>query len=189
APLSLRASAPTAEDCDPLASRWAQTGASGLPVSGGNTLMPSFTAPFVNPGGATLEFELTATDNSGSSGSDRVVINVQNINDPPDCSLAKASPAQLWPPNHKMEAVEVVGVSDPNVNATVTITSIYQDEPTNGLGDGDTPVDGIIQGTTVLIRRERSGNLNGRVYHISFLAQDFEGSCTGTVTVCVPHDQ
>jgi hypothetical protein len=88
-----------------------------------------------------------------------------------------------------MEAIKIVGVTNPHGNVAITITSIYQDEPTDGLGDGDTPVDGIIQGSTALVRRERSGNKNGRLYHIAFHAQDSEGSCTGTVTVCVPHDQ
>jgi hypothetical protein len=72
----------------------------------------------------------------------------------------------------------------------LTVTSIYQDEPTNGLGDGDTPIDGQGIGTgTPRVRRERSGTGNGRVYHINFNATAAGGSCTGGVTVGVPHDQ
>jgi hypothetical protein len=38
--------------------------------------------------------------------------------------------------------------------------------------------------------RQRDGNGDGRVYHISFTATNTIGrSCTGAVTVGVPHDQ
>jgi hypothetical protein len=71
----------------------------------------------------------------------------------------------------------------------VTITSVTQDEPTNGLGDGDTAVDAIIQSTAyVLLRAERSGLGNGRVYIINFTAIDDLGqTCAGSVRVDVPH--
>ena len=48
-----------------------------------------------------------------------------------------------------------------------------QDEPVNGLGDGDTAPDASGIGTsTVQIRSERADNGDGRVYHISFTATD-----------------
>jgi hypothetical protein len=48
----------------------------------------------------------------------------------------------------------------------------------------------VIQGATVLLRAERSGTGNGRVYRISFSASDGVGGvCSGQVTVCVPHDR
>ena len=47
----------------------------------------------------------------------------------------------LWPPDHRMIEVHILGVVDAENNATITINSVPQDEPTNGLGDGDTPVD------------------------------------------------
>ena len=72
----------------------------------------------------------------------------------------------------------------------ITILGVTQDEPQNGLGDGDTPIDAVIQGETTLLRAERSGLGNGRVYRISFLATDSGGgACTGSVAVCVPHDR
>jgi hypothetical protein len=85
-------------------------------------------------------------------------------------------------------AVGITNVTDPNNNATITITGVTQDEPTNGLGDGDTPIDAVINANgTVLLRAERSGTGNGRVYRISFTASDFEGSSLGAVEVRVPH--
>lgn len=42
----------------------------------------------------------------------------------------------------------------------------------------------------MLLRAERAGGGNGRVYRISFRADDgLGGFCTGTVTVTAPHDK
>lgn len=111
-------------------------------------------------------------------------------NQPPDCSNAAPSVAMLWPPSHQMVAVTVNGVTDSDGDAvTIAITGITQDEPTNGLGDGDTSPDGAGVGTnTAQMRAERSGNGNGRVYHISFTADDGNGgTCSSMTTVGVPH--
>jgi hypothetical protein len=57
------------------------------------------------------------------------------------------------------------------------------------LGDGDTAPDAVIQGSQVLLRAERSGNGDGRVYSTQFSANDGQGgACTGSVNVGVPHD-
>src|SRR5207249_4845901 len=49
---------------------------------------------------------------------------------PPACSAAVATPAELWPPNHQLVAVSIVGVTDGDLNPpTVTITGVTQDEP------------------------------------------------------------
>ena len=37
---------------------------------------------------------------------------------PPDCSAAAPSVDQLWPPNHKLVPVTVVGVTDPRIRPT-----------------------------------------------------------------------
>jgi hypothetical protein len=160
-------------------------------LSGAASSTPSFTAPQVGAAGAVLVFQLTVNDGYDGIDHDDVVVTIHDVNSPPDCSLAKPSSAQLWPPNHKMKAVSIVGVSDPeNSQVTITILGVTQDEPTNGLGDGDTALDAVIQGNKVLLRAERSGLGNGRVYRITFQADDGSGGvCTGTVTVCVPHDQ
>ena len=113
----------------------------------------------------------------------------------PDCTTATASQT-IWPPNHKMVPVTISGITDPDGDpVTVTVTSIFQDEPVNTIGDGSTATDGSGVGTsTAMIRAERTGSPqvpgNGRVYHISFTADDGNGgSCSGTVQVKVPHDQ
>ncbi len=113
-------------------------------------------------------------------------------NRPPDCSGAVATPRELWPPQHDFVDVQVSGVMDPDGDPVgITIMTIAQDEPLLGLGSGDTCPDGTGVGTSVArLRAERSGTGDGRVYHVSFAAEDGHGGrCTGSVTVCVPHDQ
>jgi hypothetical protein len=98
----------------------------------------------------------------------------------------------LWPPNHKFVDVSVAGVTDPDGDpVAITITSITQDEPLNGGGSGNTCPDVTGVGTaTASLRAEREGSGDGRVYHLSFTGDDGRGGrCTGSVTVCVPHDQ
>lgn len=178
-------------DGDPLVYSWTQLSGPVATLSDPSSATPSFTAPLVNAGGATLVFQLTVSDGLGGSATDTVAITVFNINDPPACRLAQASPALLWPPNHKLVPVGITGVSDPdNDPVTITVTSVTQDEATNGLGDGDASPDAVIQGNRVLLRAERGGGGNGRVYEVTFSATDASGgSCTGSVTVCVPHDR
>ena len=68
--------------------------------------------------------------------------------------------------------------------------NVYQDEPVNGTGDGDSAPDAALltstQNDKVLIRAERAGNGNGRVYHIDFTAFDGYETCSGSVQVAVP---
>ena len=110
-----------------------------------------------------------------------------------DCTMASASPNSLWPPNHKLVSIVFSGIaSQGGVPPQISVTGIEQDEPVNGLGDGDTSPDGFGIGTdTPQVRRERSGTGDGRVYFIGFDATDSAtgASCSGTVSVGVPHDQ
>jgi len=117
---------------------------------------------------------------------------IERTNQPPDCSQVHADAGVLWPPNHKLVPVEILGVTDPEGDPiSITVTGITQDEPTSGLGDGDITPDGIGVGTSQpQVRAERAGGGNGRVYVISFRAEDGQGgSCTGSVKVTVPHDK
>ena len=74
---------------------------------------------------------------------------------------------------------------------TIMIDSIFQDEPVNDTGDGDTAPDGFGVGTdTAQVRAERSGNGNGRFYYIGFTATDEVGnSCSGQVEISVPRSK
>lgn len=117
----------------------------------------------------------------------------EDQNEPPVCDGAAASLTTLWPPNHKLVQLTVTGVTDPDGDTLdVTVTGVTQDEPLVGAGDGDTCPDasGVEVDETVSLRAERSGRGDGRVYRVAFTADDGEGgTCSGEVTVCVPHDQ
>jgi hypothetical protein len=189
--VALNASASHDPDGDTLTYTWLQVEGPLVTFTGNTTASPSLTTPFVSPGGTDLTFQVTVDDGYGGTATDTVVVHVQNANDPPLVSAAQPTIACLWPPTHELVSVGIVGVSDPNNdNATITIDSVTQDEPTNGLGDGDTPVDAVVNADgTVLLRAERWGSGDGRVYHIHFTASDLEGSTPGVVTVCVPRDR
>ena len=98
--------------------------------------------------------------------------------------------------DHKMHQVDITGVTDPDatyIMVTIEITAVTQDEPVNGLGDGDSSPDAVIQpgypADSALIRAERSGTGNGRVYQIAFVADDGFESCTSQVGLAVPHSR
>jgi hypothetical protein len=175
-------------DFDPLTYSWTQVSgpAVTLVYSPGDTyhVMPSFTTPYVSAN-TPLKFKLTVSDPYGGSSDAYVCVTVINSHTPPDASHAYADVGVLWPPDHKMALVHILGVVNPN-NDPVTIDTVTQDEPTNGLGDGDTPIDAIISGDSVTLRAERSGNGNGRVYRVCFTVHDPEQNATVCVTVSVP---
>lgn len=90
-----------------------------------------------------------------------------------------------------MVPVAILGVTDvDNDPVQIRITAIAQDEPLTGQGSGNTAFDasGIGLGSA-LVRAERSGRGDGRVYRIGFDAVDGKGGqCSGSVKVEVPHD-
>ncbi|MBF8297257.1 MAG: hypothetical protein HW389_3802, partial [Bacteroidetes bacterium] len=155
------------------------------------TLTSNYAPGATFPPGTTA-VTYTATDPAGNTATCSFTV---TVNRSPSCS-ATPSIAQLWPPNHKMVDITIQGVTDPDGDpVTITITKITQDEPLNTLGDGNTEPDGAGVGTSIAqVRAERSGTPrvpgNGRVYVITYSASDGRGgTCTGSVAVCVPHDQ
>jgi len=148
-----------------------------------------------NPGFVgTATFTYVVSDGQGGTATGTVSVTIAALpsNLPPVCS-ATVSPGLLWPPNHKKVYLTLSGITDPDGDAlSIRFTSILQDEPTNGPGQGNTMQDGGIEyaGKKAWVRAERSGTGDGRIYLISYTATDPDGaSCTGQVTVGVPHDQ
>ena len=142
------------------------------------------------PTGSHLHCTVDFLLNGKSAGPD--FVQTVNLNRPPDCKTLAAKPASLWPPNHKFVTVTLSG-SDPDGDpVTVTVGGVTQDEPLNGLGDGDTSPDAAwVTGhpEQVKLRAERSGKGDGRVYRITVTLTSGADKCTGTVNVGVPHDQ
>jgi hypothetical protein len=109
----------------------------------------------------------------------------------------KVSPSTLWPPDQKLVPVtaSVTVTNSLSGPAGFTLTSATSNEPDQGLGQGVRPNDiqGFILGqpsTALLLRAERSGRGNGRVYTLTYTGRDVAGNsavCSATVTV--PHDR
>jgi hypothetical protein len=108
----------------------------------------------------------------------------------------------LWPPNHRYETVTVADLvqsASDACDAGVTINSVKILQVTSDeLDDNPSGADGITTNDIVIaadcksvqLRAERDGNLDGRVYTITFIATDVFGhSTTVTAKVVVPLSQ
>ena len=145
--------------------------------------------PLFSLGDTTVTW--TASDDSGNATAVTQTVTVEDTT-PPDLEIS-VSPTALWPPNHKFVTIEVtVAATDVCEGVpAVRLVSITSDEPPDGLGDGHTDPDiqGAAFGTddrSFLLRAERSGRRDGRVYTITYEAEDGSGNVTqaeATVTV------
>jgi uncharacterized repeat protein (TIGR01451 family) len=166
------------------------TCAAGTVASGGSSnftvtvLAGSAGSSIVNTGKVSgAQFDPLLSNNTSTAST--------TLNHNPVCAAVTAGP-DLWPPNHKLRTITLSGATDADGDPlTWMVSGVTQDEPTNGLGDGDTAIDAFLGiGNTLQVRAERSGLGDGRVYRIAFSVSDGRGgSCTGTATVGVPHDQ
>lgn len=103
----------------------------------------------------------------------------------PQITNASASPAILWPPNHKMVPVTVRVIVTDNADPSpiCRITAVSSNEPIDGLGDGDMSPDWSTPGgLSVDLRAERSGNGAGRVYTLAIQCRDASGNSAATIT-------
>ncbi|MGE5372322.1 MAG: putative Ig domain-containing protein [Solirubrobacterales bacterium] len=135
-----------------------------------------------------IHFEVT--DGSLNDVED-ITITVIDVNRPPDVTNAAPSIGTLWPPNNKMVAVRINGLTDPDGDAlTIVIKSITTDEAVSDGGKKQEPDASGIGSDTASLRAERAGSGNGRVYVISFDCIDAKGAVTtGSVSVSVPHSE
>lgn len=198
APLTLECSAPGGVPLGaPAVQAWLATATAldncdGALASIGNDAPPLL--PSGCPPGQPSVVTVSATDSSGNLGSAKSTLTVQD-SAPPLLSCAVGS-STLWPPNHDLRDVGFkAGAHDlcdgkPGVlDFHVTSDEQPATEPGSG-GPGFCPDAIIGAGGSILLRAERSGSGNGRVYRIHGSAAD---SC-GNVAVCavpvnVPHDQ
>jgi 6-phosphogluconolactonase (cycloisomerase 2 family) len=94
---------------------------------------------------------------------------------------ATASPAVLWPPNHKFVDVTIDYTETSNCSSTCTL-SVTSNEP----GPNEWI---IVDEHHVQLLAERNGRGSGRVYTITITCTNEGGNTTQDVTVLVPHDQ
>ena len=162
-----------------------------LPQLGPANVTYATTASGLTPG--VYEICVRATGSDGGGVGSVTDCHVVRVNAPPVCSGLAANPNLLWPPNHKLRQVTVTGATDPNGDpVTTTIVGVTQDEPVDGLGDGDTSPDAVFgpASNQVRLRAERSGLGDGRVYRVMVLVEDAFGlTCNATLRVGVPHDR
>jgi trimeric autotransporter adhesin len=155
---------------------------SGVAVAGGTCAATHTYAAGV----ASATVDVTATDDDGGATTRSVTL---TLNRAPSCSAVASSLTELWPANHTLQLITLRGATDSDGDTLAyAITSVRQDEPTNGTGDGDTAIDAVNAGPgAVSLRAERAGGGDGRVYTIAFTVSDGNGgSCEGTVQVTVP---
>jgi hypothetical protein len=188
AAVTLDGAASADPDGDALGYAWTQVSGPAVALSDAAQAAPAFTAPTT---AATLVFQLVVSDGVLVSAPAEVTVNVVPRTAPPDCSNARAEPALLWPPNHKLVPVAVAGLQAPEHGGlAVEITSVRQDEPTAGTDAGDTGPDAALRQGVLLLRSERDPRGGGRVYHVAFTATNADGAaCQGEVLVAVPKSQ
>lgn len=154
---------------------------------------------------ATCDYELgettvtlVVTDEDGLSATCEATVTVIDASAPAVSSRAP----EMWPPNHKYESFSLsdcatitwdnCDADGLDIDLDGEITSISSDEPedSRGLGDGATTDDIIITGaTTFLLRAEREGAGDGRVYTVRYEVMDSSGNTqAATCAVSVPHD-
>lgn len=151
----------------------------------------SFTCQDIGPNIVTL----TVTDINGKFSTDEAIVTVVD-NSPPEISDISVSQELLWPPNHKMISVEILGASiTDNCGeldlGSCMITAVSNSEEGNDSGAGNTEPDYEITGDLIVdLRAESSGADNGRTYTVTLDCRDAsENSSTAVVDIFVPHDR
>jgi hypothetical protein len=158
-------------------------------------LAPSLSnnAPALFPPGMTT-VTWSSTDDSGNTGVATQMVDIVDTT-APTLTLA-LSTDRLWPPNHRMVRVtaNIVATDTCDPNPQVRLVAITSNEADEGLGDGDMPndVQGAAFGTDdreFLLRAERSGLGNGRLYTVTYRVEDAGGNfAERQATVEVPFD-
>ena len=179
----LRSSDP---DGDALTYAWS---APGITFDDPSSATP--TAAF--PLGATT-VTLTVADGSLSD-DDEVIVTIEDTT--PPVVTVTVDPDALWPPNHKLAPVHATVLVTDACDAApeVRLVAVTSDEPDDGLGDGDRPDDIQVVGPAALpvdflLRSERQGPGDGRVYTLCYEAEDESGNVgSACATVIVTHDR
>ena len=163
-----------------------------LPLGRHELTLSVYLHRFVEDANGTVTRDNVTGNMTNETLMDSVVVEVVDTTAP--TLVATPSLATLWPPNHKLRAVDVaVQVSDACSTPTWLLASATSDEPADGKGDGNTPTDLLdvavgTQDTGFLLRSERAGPGDGRVYALTYEARDASGNAARTdALVTVPH--
>jgi endo-1,4-beta-xylanase len=135
---------------------------------------------------------LRVIDAFGQSDEDTTAVGVVDTTAPP-LSLSVA-PTVLSPPNHKLVPVTVTAavsdVCDPSPTLRLVSITSNEGDPANGSGHTSPDIQDAQFDTDdrqFLLRAERSGGGSGRIYTITYEAEDASGNvAVRQVTVAVP---
>ena len=164
----------------------------GLPFNGDS---PSINVPTGSLSSGNHTVAVTTTGSCGSASQSATL----TVGSPPVITLTTSN-INMWPPSHSYHTFTAsdFGASasgcDGDLTSSIVIASVSSDEPEdNPLGaDGTTLNDIVIAANcqSTQLRIERDGDLNGRVYTITFKVTDSGGNTTtATATVSVPINQ
>ncbi len=162
---------------------------SHIPVSGHTA--PDFFSSNCPPG-VPVVITFSATDQCGNSAEANSTITVVDTT-PPELNCTVATPV-LWAPNHMLVDVGLsIDVNDACDESPIVSIAVTSDEAPSGESGSGGPIhcpDAVIGvDNSVLLRAERAGNGDGRVYAITVTAVDSCGNASNcTVNVVVPHN-
>jgi 6-phosphogluconolactonase (cycloisomerase 2 family) len=113
--------------------------------------------------------------------------------EPPAILRLDASPATLWPPDHRLVPVHVVLEAKDACSgaAHARMADVTSSEPEDAAGDGRSMGDIVVRssenGADLLLRAERKGGGPGRVYRVRFVVADEAGHAReATIDITVP---
>jgi hypothetical protein len=166
----------------------------GLPVTYAATATDNAdTSPRVQcstPSGSTFpsgttHVTCTATDASGNTASTSFDV-VAPANSSPVCARIALTASVLSASGGGLRTVTLSGATDADGDRlTYRVDAVAQDE----LVSAGTHDAFLLGGASLLLRAERAGGGDGRVYTIAYTVSDGRGgTCGGTALVAVPHD-
>jgi RHS repeat-associated protein len=185
-------------DCEVLRVEWNVDGGPAEAVEE----IPAHTAPSGGPSSFSFTYppgthRVTArvTDPFGSSAFCETTVTVVEDRTPPTVACTVAHPSLLWAPNHALVDVGLaVSAFDQGKSLPVTIRVFADEDDEEETGDGrfspdalGLPAEAGSGQIPLLLRAERKGNADGRVYLIVATATDLAGNTgVGCCTVVVP---
>jgi hypothetical protein len=191
----LDASGSVDADGDSLTFVWS-VDAEGAELDDPAAVMPKLTLTGAALCADSLMVDLVVTDGFDTT-SCAAVIRLDDMR-PPVIEITD-EPYRIWPPNHKyvtltpdmfIESVEDACGRPVDTTAAVEVVIVRSDEPEDCTGDGRTVEDIIIDcDGSVMLRAERRGGGDGRVYEITYrVTGENEAFSDVTAFAYVPHD-
>jgi hypothetical protein len=152
---------------------YVEQGASAADEDGSLAVTTTGSVDVNTPG--VFRIRYTASNGYLTTTAERVVHVVDSV--APAIGALTASPAQLWPPNHKLIEVIASYSADDASGAVACSLEAVSNEADNGRGDGNTAGDVVaVDAHRVYLRAERAGAGPGRAYTLTVTCGDPAGN-------------